>query len=51
MAKPKMVPVSVNLVKAIQDLRTSAQWTQLPLSMRWRIEEGLRGNGGQKVRK
>lgn len=47
----KMVEVSVNLVHAIQDLRKSAQWTQLPLSMRERIEDGLRGNGGRKTRR
>lgn len=47
MAKPKMVPVSVNLVHAVRDLQRSAQWTQLPLSLRERIEEGLKGNGGE----
>ena len=50
MAKPKMVSVSINLVHAVRDLQQSAQWTQLPLGLRKRIEEGLKGNG-QTVRK
>jgi len=49
MAKPKMVPVSVNLVRAAQWLQKSAQWTQLPLDLRKLFEQGLAGNG-QKVR-
>lgn len=44
----KMVAVSINLVNAVRDLQRSAQWTQLPLSLRQRIEEGLKGNGGDK---
>ncbi len=49
MDKPKMVTVSATLVHAIERLRKSQQWTQLPLSLRQEIEKGLAGNG-QKVR-
>ncbi|KKL89704.1 hypothetical protein LCGC14_1912060, partial [marine sediment metagenome] len=31
------------LVLAVQDLKTSKQWTQLPQEMRTRIERGLKG--------
>ncbi|KKN01350.1 hypothetical protein LCGC14_1128760 [marine sediment metagenome] len=50
MAKPKMVPVSVNLINAIRDLQADRRYSLLPLSLRERIEEGMRGNG-HKVRK
>jgi len=50
MAKPKMVPVSVNLVAAVRDLQASRHWTLLPLSLRERIDDGMKGNG-HKVRK
>ena len=43
MAKPIMVTVTRGLLLAIQDLKTSTQWTQLPLPMRIRIENGLKG--------
>ncbi len=45
MTKPKMVSVSITLVHAIQALRRSKQWTQLPLDLREAIDKGLRGNG------
>ena len=45
MAKAKMVSVSINLVHAARQLKESKQWTQLPLDLRKRIEEGLKGNG------
>ncbi len=45
MTKPKMVSVSVTLVHAIQALRRSKQWTQLPLDLREKIDEGMKGNG------
>ncbi len=50
MAKPKMVQVSSNLVKAARMLQESAYWTQLPLDLRRLFEQGLAGNG-QKVQK
>ena len=50
MAKPKMVPVSVNLVHAVRDLQASRHWTLLPLGLQQRIEEGMKGNGGKKAR-
>ncbi len=43
MAKPVMVTVTRGLLLAIQDLKTSPQWSVLPLSMRIRIENGLKG--------
>ncbi len=43
MAKPVMVTVTLGLLTAIQDLKTSTQWTQLPLPLRERIERGLKG--------
>lgn len=43
MAKPVMVTVTRGLLLAVQDLKTSPQWTQLPLPMRTRIERGLKG--------
>ena len=43
MGKPIMVTVTRGLILAIQDLKTSPQWTQLPQSLRTRIERGLKG--------
>ncbi len=43
MAKPRMTTVTFSLVKAVRDLVASAQWTQLPLALRERIERGLKG--------
>jgi len=48
MAKPKMVPVSVNLVRAVRRLKESPQWTQLPLDLRKLFEQGLAGNGAKE---
>ena len=50
MAKPKMVPVSVNLVRAVRDLQADRRYVLLPLSLRERIDEGMKGNGGKKAR-
>ncbi len=43
MGKPVMVTVARGLVLAVQDLKKSKQWTQLPQEMRTRIERGLKG--------
>ena len=43
MPKPRMVTVTAGLVKAVQDLHKSKHWTLLPLSLRDRIERGLKG--------
>ena len=48
MAKPKMVQVSSNLVKAARQLKESRQWTQLPLDLRRLFEQGLAGNGAKE---
>jgi len=42
-AKPIMVTVTRGLLLAVKDLKTSPQWTQLPLALRIRIENGLKG--------
>ena len=44
----KRVSVPRSLIQAIRELQASAQWTQLPLGLRQRIERGLR-NGGQNA--
>ncbi len=43
MAKPIMVTVTRGLVMAVQDLKKSKQWSVLPLALRIRIENGLKG--------
>ena len=43
MAKPVMVTVTRDLVKCVEELKGSKQWTQLPLALRERIERGLKG--------
>lgn len=43
MGKPVMVTVTRGLLLAVQDLKASPQWTQIPLALRERIENGLKG--------
>ena len=43
MAKPIMVTVTRGLLLAIEDLKASKQWSVLPLPLRVRIENGLKG--------